>query len=695
MRNKAIIKSFFFTVLMAILTIQFVSAQTKDTSEIVFLNCFSEVKLHSFYYNKSWQNLPAPVTILESKQLQEIATTSFLPGLNTIPGIRMEQRSPESFRISMRGSVLRSTFGVRDLKVYWNGLPISDGGGNTYLNLINTTQVNSLEVIKGNTASMYGGGIGGVLLLNTNYPSAYPNKNCYYASMNGGSFGLLEESASWQYQKSRFSSRIVQSHEQCDGYRQQSASRKDNITYTAYYTTNKHKLDLIAFFTSQYYQTPGGITLAQMQQDPTMARTASGSLPGAVEQKTAIYNNTPFIGLHDVYTINNSFSTEIAVLYNHTDFTNPFITDYETRSETNLNANGKMIYQHKIGKVKLQWINGGEILGNHAIIEDDGNLKGKRDTLQFKDDVYINQWFVFSQAQLDYKNWTFQLGASANSENFSYKRLNDGSADYSQKNTDIAIMPRATIGYNINNKLTIFGNVSRGFSPPALAEIRPTNRVFNTTLQPENGWGEELGIKGELFNRLLTFDLNFYRMQLDNAIVSRNNTNGTVYYINAGNTKQDGVEVYLKYHLYYSNNTAISVINISNSYSYQPYKFISYQQGSNNYSGNHLTGVPQNTDVTGIQVIAKKGYYFHISYTYTSSIPLTDANDVNANAYHLLQSKCGWQTKYKKLSMDFYIGGDNLLNEHYSLGNDLNAAGKRYYNPAASINFFGGIKINW
>ncbi len=695
MRNIAISKSFFATVLMAILTVQFVSAQTKDTSEFVFLNCFPEIKLHSFYYNKSQQNLPAPVSMLESKQLQEIATTSLLPGLNTIPGIRMEQRSPESFRLSMRGSVLRSAFGVRDLKVYWNGLPMSDGGGNTYLNLINTTQINSLEVIKGNTASMYGGGIGGVLLLNTNYPSSFPNKNSYQASVNGGSFGLLEESASWQYHNGKFSCKLVQSHEQCDGYRQQSASRKDNITYTAYYATNKNKLDLITFYTSQYYQTPGGLTLAQMQQNPTMARTASGSLPGSVQQKTAIYNNTPFIGLHDVYTINNSFSTDVAVVYNHSDFTNPFITDYETRSETNLNANGKLIYQHKIGNTKLQWINGGEILGNHAIIEDDGNLNGTRDTVQYKDDVYINQWFMFSQVQLDYKNWTFQLGASANSEDFRYKRLTDGSLDYTRKNTNIAIMPRATIGYNFNNKITIFGDVSRGFSPPALAEIRPSNRIFNTTLQPEIGWGEEIGIKGGLFNRLLSFDVNIYRMRLENAIVTRNNANGTVYYVNAGNTKQDGLELYLKYHLYNSNSSTINAIKVSNSYSYQPYKFISYQQGSNDYSGNHLTGVPQNIDVTGLEVTAKNGYYVHISYTYTSSLPLTDANDANANAYNLLQAKCGWQARMKKISMDIYIGGDNLLNEHYSLGNDLNAAGKRFYNPAATINFFGGFKVSW
>ena len=161
-------KNVAFLLVITLFIAQTAFSQTKDTVRINKLEVLPEVILQSFNYNKTWQEIPASVAYLDSKKLQEITTTSLLPSLNTIPGIRMEQRSPESFRLSMRGSVLRSPFGVRDLKVYWNGLPLSDGGGNTYLNLLNSSQLSSIEVIKGNTASMYGAGIGGVLLLNTN-----------------------------------------------------------------------------------------------------------------------------------------------------------------------------------------------------------------------------------------------------------------------------------------------------------------------------------------------------------------------------------------------------------------------------------------------------------------------------------------------------------------------------------------------
>jgi iron complex outermembrane receptor protein len=45
--------------------------------------------------------------------------------------------------------------------------------------------------------------------------------------------------------------------------------------------------------------------------------------------------------------------------------------------------------------------------------------------------------------------------------------------------------------------------------------------------------------------------------------------------------------------------------------------------------------------------------------------------------------------------LDFYTGADNLLNETYSLGNDINAAAGRYYNAAPQRNYYAGISFQW
>ena len=84
----------------------------------------------------------------------------------------MEERSPGSFRLAIRGSSLRSPFGVRNVKVYWNGIPFTDAGGNTYLNLFDFNSIANIEVIKGPGGSMYGAGTGGVVLLESPRGSA-------------------------------------------------------------------------------------------------------------------------------------------------------------------------------------------------------------------------------------------------------------------------------------------------------------------------------------------------------------------------------------------------------------------------------------------------------------------------------------------------------------------------------------------
>jgi iron complex outermembrane receptor protein len=72
-----------------------------------------------------------------------------------------------------------------------------------------------------------------------------------------------------------------------------------------------------------------------------------------------------------------------------------------------------------------------------------------------------------------------------------------------------------------------------------------------------------------------------------------------------------------------------------------------------------------------------------------SKIPLTDANDVYADPFKLMQS--GVALNHKRVRYFFSV--DNLLNKSYSLGNDINAAGRRYYNPSSPRSYMAGISV--
>lgn len=655
------------------------------------------VVVNAFLSNQKWRNVAASVAVLTAKDIQSISNTTLLPALNTIAGVRMEERSPGSYRLSIRGSTLRSPFGVRNVKFYWNDIPLTDAGGNTYLNLIAVSQLTGMEVIKGPSASIYGAGTGGVVLLKSSqsYLPGTVSDNQLSASVSGGSYGLFNEDAGWTHRSNNFTSSLQQSHLQSDGYRQQSAVRKDAIKWDGSWRLDKQQFHFLLFYTDLYYQTPGGLTKAQLLQDPRLARPASGSIPGAVEQKAAIYNKTAFAGLSHEYQINSSFSTEASFMLNHTAYTNPFITNYENRDETNVASRAGLLYHHFFGKTDVQWSTGGEWLYNHSRIDDYGNNKGNRDTLQLKDNLYVNQWFVFSQVQVTMGNFNFSIGGSLNNQGIHYKRLTDPSMlNYVNTNKKNIVAPRFSVLYKLDQHISLYGIAAKGFSPPTLAEVHPQDRIFHSELQPEYGWNYEAGLKGVTANDRLQFDLSAYDFELKDAIVIRINAVGAQYFVNAGSASEKGIETWVKYHILNQSSPVFKDVSVWTSISYQPYRFTSFKEGSSDYSGNAVTGVPRHVWVSGMDAETKKNWYFHLVYNNTSTIPLDDANDEYANAYHLLQFKCGKRLSKGKLSTDVFMGVDNLLNEVYSLGNDINAANRRFYNPAAGRNFNVGISFN-
>ena len=136
-------------------------AQTEIKADTTML--LDEVVVQAYAYNRPLVFVPASIGVLTLNEIQRFNETTFVQSVNTIPGVRMEERSPGSYRLSVRGSTLRSPFGVRNVKVYWNNIPLTDPGGNTYLNQLDPAMIGSTEIIKGPGSSLYGAGKGGVL----------------------------------------------------------------------------------------------------------------------------------------------------------------------------------------------------------------------------------------------------------------------------------------------------------------------------------------------------------------------------------------------------------------------------------------------------------------------------------------------------------------------------------------------------
>lgn len=674
-------------------------SQRPDSVRLVAVadTALPEVAVSAFQSNLQWKAVPAAVALLGRNELARYGTASLVPVMNAVPGIRAEERSPASYRLSIRGSLLRSPFGVRNVKVYWNGIPLTDGGGNTYLNLVDLTQLTAVEIIKGPAASVYGAGTGGAVLLGSDPPYGRQKEHRFTAGILGGSYGLFQQQLGWEYSNAKISSSIQQSHQQADGYREQSASRKDMVKWQLSWRTARHQLRFMAWYTDLYYQTPGGITLAQMQLNPKLARQPAGSLPGAVQQKAAIYNKTLLAAIQQETSLGKQWVWKNFLTGNHSSIANPFITNYEKRAETNMAAGSQLVYSIRNAAFRFQWINGAEYLHNHSLINNFGNRSGNADTVQFRDDIYAVQWFAFSQAQLSLaEKWVLTAGVSVNNQSYRYQRTTDpASTGFVRKNISGVVTPRLAIAYRLSKAISLYLLAAKGFSPPALAEVRPSDGNYYGNLEAEYGWNMEAGIKGASSDNRLQFDVAAYFFRLQNAIVRRTNAIGAEYFVNAGSTRQNGLETWIKYRLVREGKRWVRDWSLWSSHSYQPYRFEAYQQSGIDYSGKNLTGVPRTIWVTGMDIEIRNGVYLNTSVNATGSLPLTDANDVLAEAYQLVQLKLGYRTGQKKQQCDWFIGVDNLLDQRYSLGNDINALGKRYYNPAPGRNAFAGVRCRF
>ncbi|OYW77089.1 MAG: hypothetical protein B7Z27_08110, partial [Sphingobacteriia bacterium 32-37-4] len=377
---------------------------------------------------------------------------------------------------------------------------------------------------------------------------------------------------------------------------------------------------------------------------------------------------TIWLGVQDNYQINEQQLITSFVTFNQTNFTNPFITNYEKRIELNLAAGIQWILQPKSNFNKWQWIIGTEYLVNESAIKNYANNKGVAGPIQADDIVYTRQGFLFTQwSYKPTQKLLLNAGLSLNQQLYEFKSLLLMNQPLMNRKIQSPISPRLTLNYKLNANLNIYGIIARGFSAPSLAEIRPSDGNFYPQLNAEQGWNAEIGIKGGFLNDQIQVDLSYYSFQLKNAIVRRNDLNGNEYFINAGATKQNGLEAMIKYLLVRPSKEKKYSLDFTNSFSFQPYRFTNYQQGNTVFNGNPITGVPKYIWVSTINFAHKNGWTFNITANLTSKISLNDAATVYAEGYELLQTKLAKQIKWKQYQFQLFAGADNLLNQTFSL----------------------------
>jgi iron complex outermembrane receptor protein len=624
------------------------------------------------------------VTERDFSRYNEVSPVS---AFNQKAGVRIEERAPASYRVSIRGSSLRSPFGVRNVKVYWNEVPFTAPDGTTALNLLDLSNIKSAEVVKGPSGSIYGAGNGGAISFFSRQDLTGNRVSTEYLA---GDFGLSRFRLGLSQQVGEGGIEASFVSQKSDGYRDHSAVDRQVFQLGSFFpVSEKQELRTQLLISDLDYQIPGALNADQVAADPTQAR------PGSVAQNSSISQQALLLSIGHLYRFSEKTSNNTTLYLNTNDFENPFILDYKKELGFGYGLRTKFTHDGELAGKALRLIAGGEYQNGLTNAQNFGNRDGMADTVRFSDKLRAYQGFLFQQAEWNLSTkMLVTLGLSENFSGYEVDRQIDatgGPTGLQTRTFDPIVVPRAALNYRLNTFSAVYGSVSSGFSPPTIDEVRTNEGSLNLDLEAEKGVNFELGYRlgKERFNA----ELIVYYLKLDQTITTYTNENGVVLFRNAGATDQKGIEASLDYAILRNSTGFFKDVLVGTAYTGQFFTFKDYQKQDTDFSGNDLTGVPPNNLVSRLDVRTSLGLYLHFTHQFTDELPLNDANTVFQDAYNLVSLRFGYAKTLGKWDLELFAGVDNLLDESYSLGNDLNAFGGRYYQPAPTRNWYGGVKL--
>ncbi|GAB3572546.1 TonB-dependent receptor [Hymenobacter daeguensis] len=682
-------------------------AQTPaDTTRTVAL---PDVPITGYGQRLPLRRTAAAVGVLDARVLEQFSPTALTQAVNTLPGVRLEERATASYRLSIRGSTLRSPFGVRNVKVYYNGIPFTEAGGSTPLNLLDPGIIGRLEVLKGPAGSVYGAGTGGVALFGT--PEVLPGSSRVAVGAAVGSYGLRRSTVTAETGSAGTSIRAQYAHQELDGYRQQSALRRDVFALDAR-TVAGSKTTLAAHFlyTDISYQLPGGLTRAQFEADPRQARPGTATAPGTVAQQAFYASRTGLLGLTHEYRFTDKLALQTTLYGSGTVIRTPYLVDYERNTGVGLGGRTALSYRTALAGRVLRLQGGGEFQAGFTDGRSYQNNGGTPGALRYNDEITTTTGFVFAQADYELPaDFQLTVAASYNRLRHRIARVSDAAANPGGyefgRDFRPEISPRVALLREFSPGLSVYASVSTGFSPPTTDEIRTSDGRLNGDLQAERGTSYEVGARGKFFAHWLAYEVTAFDLELRETIVSSTTDQAIVVFRNTGSTHQRGLEAVLSGWLWREVEEVPAMpdnvqttgrgLRAWASYAYNDFRFGSYSSGGADLRGNRLTGTTPHTLSAGLDFSERRGFYLSPSLSHQARIVLNDANTEEAAGYWVFGARGGWRRSFGHLDINVYAGIDNATNRRYSLGNDLNAFGGRYFQPAPGRAWYGGAQVGW
>lgn len=137
-----------------------------DSTDLVLLPV---IKIEATRSDTDWLQTPASVYRIEQNNNTNHLGVNLSETLKGVPGLQLNNREnyAQDLQISMRGFGARSTFGVRGIRLYVDGIPASMPDGQGQTSNIDLSSLDHIEVLGGPFSTLYGNSSGGTILTTT------------------------------------------------------------------------------------------------------------------------------------------------------------------------------------------------------------------------------------------------------------------------------------------------------------------------------------------------------------------------------------------------------------------------------------------------------------------------------------------------------------------------------------------------
>ncbi|QHO89862.1 TonB-dependent siderophore receptor [Klebsiella michiganensis] len=654
---------------------------------------------------------PAAVSVVNGDEMRQAAPrVNLSESLGAVPGLQVQNRQnyAQDLQLSIRGFGSRSTYGVRGLRIYVDGIPATMPDGQGQTSNIDIGSLDSLEVLRGPFSALYGNSSGGVINATSQTGSQPPTieASSYYGSFGTWHYGMKATGAVGDGSHAGDVDYVVSTNRfTTHGFRYHSGARKNLANAKLGVRINDvSKLTLLFNSVDIKANDAGGLSYDEWQNNPrqsprgdeyntrkTIKQTQAGLryerqlseqddlsvMMYAGERETTQYQSIPrapqlkpthaggVIDLTRHYQGIDTRWTHRGELLVPVTFTTGL--DYETMSE------------RRKGYENFVMSNGAPQYGEK------GDLRRNERNLMWNVDPYLQtQWQLTEKLSLD-------AGVRYSSVWFDSNDyyITPGNGDDSGEASYHKWLPAGSLKYAVTDAWNLYVSAGRGFETPTINELSYRSGDqggLNFGLQPSTNETVEIGSKARIGNGLLTAAL--FQTDTDNEIVVDTSSGGRTSYKNAGKTRRQGMELGLDQQFGES-------WRLKAAWTWLDATYRTNVCDDTSCKGNRIPGIARNMGYASFGYQPEKGWYAGSDIRYMSDIMANDENTAKAPSWTVVGLTTGYKWSYGRMDMDLFGRVDNLFDRSYAGSVIVNESNGRYYEPAPGRNYGIGLNLAW